>query len=91
MRASDLHLQRSTETLLGFLRGITCDDHLSDMEIARLRGWLDTHDALRTHWPFDEITARLDSILSDSIVDEDERADLLEWCADLSLDTHPAY
>lgn len=91
MHASDLHLQRSTETLLGFLRGITCDEHLSDSEIAQLQGWLETHHALRKHWPFDEVTSRVESILQDSIVDEDERADLLEWCADLSLDTNPAY
>lgn len=91
MRASSLHLQRSTEALLGYLRGITCDDHLSDLEIANLQGWIDTHDALRQYWPFDELTARLESILRDSVIDEDERAELLEWCADLSLDTNPAY
>ncbi|MBX3180408.1 MAG: hypothetical protein KF886_23920 [Candidatus Hydrogenedentes bacterium] len=91
MRASSLHLQRSAEALLGYLRGITCDGHLSDLEIANLQGWLETHDALRQHWPFDELSARLESILRDSVIDEDERAELLEWCADLSLDTNPAY
>jgi len=91
MRTADLHLQRSTETLLGYLQGIACDDHLSDLEIANLQGWLETHHALRQHYPFDEITVRVESILQDSVIDEEERADLLEWCADLSLDTHPVY
>jgi len=91
MRTAQLHLQRSTETLLGYLQGITCDDHLNDLEIANLQHWLETHDALRQHWPFDEITARVQTILQDSVIDEEERADLLEWCADLALDTHPAY
>ncbi len=52
MRTAQLHLQRSTETLLGYLQGITCDDHLSDLEIANLQGWLETHHALRQHGPF---------------------------------------
>ncbi len=53
MRTAQLHLQRSTEALLGYLQGITCDDDLSDLEIANLQGWLESHHALREHGPFD--------------------------------------
>jgi hypothetical protein len=91
MMARDIHLQRSTENLLGYLQGVVADDHISDLELAKLQEWLIDHAELRHEWPFSELISRLETMISDCVIDEHERAELLEWCADLSLPDHIGY
>ncbi len=81
--------------LLGFLSGISADGMLCDMEIERLSSLLQQDKALTRMWPASAIKKRLDAILADDIVDEEERKELLDLIKAISgqsmLDTGLAY
>ena len=90
MRASSPHLQRGAEALLGYLRGSPATATSSDAKsptsgLARNPRRPPTALALR------RTQCAVGIHPADSVIDEDERAEHLEWCADLSLDTNPAY
>ncbi|WP_032096034.1 MULTISPECIES: NAD-dependent DNA ligase [unclassified Alteromonas] len=63
--------------LLGFLSGISADENLNDVEIEALNEMLESNDALTEGWPGNALKLRLDEILADGIIDEEERTDLL--------------
>ncbi|WP_375322762.1 BRCT domain-containing protein [Aliivibrio logei] len=67
-----------TNQLLGFLQGITSDDHLNDQEIMKLNDLLNKNNEATEKWPGNVIKTRLNSILADGIIDEEERTDLLQ-------------
>lgn len=81
--------------LLGFLSGISADDTICDMEIERLSSLLEKDKTLSSIWPANAIKKRLDAILADDLVDEDERKELLDLIKAVSgqsmLDTGLAY
>ena len=87
MLGHETHLQRSTDMLYGHLKGISLDDELNNDEIGKLHGWLESHESLCGQWPFSEIKERLDVILSDDVVDEDEREEG-QTDADQGVDGH---
>lgn len=64
--------------LLGFLTGIASDGVLNDREVAALSKWLDQHNAIRDTWPASVIIDRLNVILEDGLISEEEREDLLQ-------------
>ncbi|MBP3142254.1 BRCT domain-containing protein [Aliivibrio fischeri] len=66
-----------TNQLLGFLQGITSDDNLNDKEIIKLTNLLNENNEVTEKWPGNVIKTRLNNILADGIIDEEERADLL--------------
>ncbi|AAD22066.1 BRCT domain-containing protein [Vibrio cholerae] len=63
--------------LLGFLQGITADDSINDKEIHALNKMLNSNREVIANWPGDVIHQRLNKILSDGIVDDEERHELL--------------
>lgn len=63
--------------LLGFLQGITSDDSLHDKEILKLKDLLEQNEDVISRWPGDIIYRRLESILEDGVIDDEERSDLL--------------
>ncbi|EKF9304284.1 TPA: BRCT domain-containing protein [Vibrio cholerae] len=63
--------------LLGFLQGITADDSINDKEIHALNKMLNSNREVIANWPGDVIHQRLKKILSDGIVDDEERHELL--------------
>lgn len=77
-------VMRATEVLRGILAGISADYELSDPEIAGLEDWLYMHANLLAKSPFLEVRHKLDEVLADGIIDEDERQELLEWCFEFS-------
>ena len=77
-------VERGINVLRGTVAGLIADDVINDREIAALSDWLGIHANLLDQEPFREIAALLERILSDGKVDEDERAELLEWCQDFS-------
>ncbi|MFZ3501992.1 BRCT domain-containing protein [Vibrio harveyi] len=81
--------------LLGFLSGISADDTICDKEIERLSSLLEKDKTLSSIWPANAIKKRLDAILADDLVDEDERKELLDLIKAVSgqsmLDTGLAY
>ena len=67
------HLQE----LQGVLTGIICDDELNDREIYALQSWMETHTGLKGNFPYDKIYDSLEKVLSDNIITDSERDELL--------------
>lgn len=63
--------------LLGLLLGISADDEINEKEIYSLVNWLDTNQLIVEQWPASIIASKLDDILEDGIITEDEKKDLL--------------
>lgn len=72
------------QTLHGICHGIISDGVINDKEILGLNKWLKKHKHLRKHYPYDEITTLLLDILSDNIIDENERKILMAYFAQFS-------
>lgn len=64
---------RQIQSLIGLVNGIMADGHLNDAEILFLRAWLIENEKLTQAWPACVIHRRLDEILADGIIDEQER------------------
>lgn len=65
------------QTLLGICTGISADELIHDKEIIFLKTWLKEHAAVAMHWPGSTIAGRIDAILADGIISQDERENLL--------------
>ena len=63
--------------LLGFLNGISADNHLNDTEIHALLNILKSSSSLSSRWPGNALKIRLDETLADGVIDDNEREDLL--------------
>lgn len=68
---------QSLQELFGIIKGILCDNVLSNEEIFYLNDWMKSNTDLSGNYPFDIIFQSLDEILSDGIVTEDERKNLM--------------
>lgn len=80
----------SMQILHGILHGILADNILTDEEIIKLSDWITEHDYLNGIYPYDEINSLLKSVLSDGIIDEDER-DMLKAFFSEFIDTTLSY
>tara|TARA_R110000850_G_scaffold246847_1_gene371788 strand:+ start:937 stop:1842 length:906 start_codon:yes stop_codon:yes gene_type:complete len=61
------------QTLQGICHGILSDGIIKDKEVFDLNNWLQEHEHLNTYYPYDELRSLILSIVSDKIVDEEER------------------
>lgn len=66
-------LARSCESLLGICKGLLADGHLADSEILFLDTWLKENSDIATTWPGEVIYERVNTVLEDGIVTEEER------------------
>ncbi|WP_215407671.1 BRCT domain-containing protein [Vibrio gigantis] len=73
----DTNYEALINQLLGFLQGITSDDQINDREIDGLLSLLNSHPAILNTWPANIINHRLEKVLEDGIVDDNERTELL--------------
>jgi hypothetical protein len=80
--ATKTYIKKSIERLYGIIEGVSVDCTVNDEEIAALNKWLNTHEYLNCVEPFKGLDALLQDILSDGVIDADEREELVEWCAD---------
>ena len=71
-------LKQSMGALLGIATGLLADGELTNSEIGFLKSWLDQHDAIANEWPGDVIHARINAIVVDGVITEEERAYLVE-------------
>lgn len=69
-------LTSDLQILQGLCHGILADGTIHEKEIIELNKWLDNHEHLCNHYPYDEIRSLLLNVLSDGIVDEDEKKTL---------------
>lgn len=71
-------LTKAAVSLLGICAGILADGHLHDREVLFLSNWLREHEEVADVWPGSEIARRVEAILADSIITEEERKELKE-------------
>lgn len=79
-------ISKSFSQLSGIVSGIVADGHLHDMEIMYLRTWLTENSELRETWPASVIWRRINETLRDGVIDEQERAQLMDCLMQLSTD-----
>ncbi len=66
------------EELVGFLTGVASDGVLNDQEVEALSSWLDVNESVKDTWPASVIVNRLNNVLEDGIITEEECQDLLQ-------------
>lgn len=69
---------RQVSELIGIARGILADGNIVDAEIEFLQKWLVAHQDVSHNSVVAKLVNRIDEVLHDNVVTEDERADLLE-------------
>ena len=62
---------------IGFLTGVASDGVLNDQEVDGLSGWLNRNETIREKWPASVIVNRLNNVLEDCIITDEERHDLM--------------
>jgi BRCA1 C Terminus (BRCT) domain len=70
------------QRLHAILGGIISDGDVSKEELIGLREWLNSHEHLRTRWPFDEVDSLVISVLANGVVDESEQKLLRSFFAE---------
>lgn len=73
-------LDKAINMLRGIIMGINSGEAANEKEIAELTNWCSLHENLRTQHPFSELLPKVDTVLEDGEIDEDEREDLLWLC-----------
>jgi hypothetical protein len=66
-------LGRSCEALWGICSGIMADQELSDKEIRYLDQWLRDNKEIAATWPGDVVYTRVQDVLADGVITEEER------------------
>ncbi|HEX5277559.1 MAG TPA: BRCT domain-containing protein [Fluviicoccus sp.] len=78
---------QSLSSLLGIATGLLADGRLHDSEITFLNEWLKSNHVLSTRWPGDVIYSRVQEVLADGVITEDERAYLVDTLRKLTGST----
>jgi hypothetical protein len=76
-------LDRSINSLLGIIEGISIDGILNNDEMKFLARWIKDHQEKAERHPYNEILPLLAKSIDDGILDEEERADLKYACENL--------
>lgn len=65
--------------LNGIIEGVVCDGEVNELEIKRLKEWMDLYgDTIREHNPSIELCRAIDEVLDDGVVTEEEQKKILE-------------
>ena len=83
-------LHKDLNTLYGYIVGIQADGHVNETEIELLRSWINSIDTLRTKAPYFKLVAKINEIISDGVVTEEEAEDLI-WLCRSYLDHNSPY
>lgn len=70
------------QALQGIFHGILSDDTISDIEVERLRDWIDDNTILKGTYPYDELESIIKTILSDGNITEREKSQLKAFIGD---------
>lgn len=76
-------ITRAINELMGFMRGIVADDHISEGEAEKLAHCLFVNREAAEHWPVNVLAARLNRIYADKHADEEERKELAALLKDI--------
>lgn len=69
---------QTLKELASILKAISCDGMLAKEEIDYLTKWLKENDSLRGNFPYDRIANKLEEVLEDGIITNDESKELLQ-------------
>ena len=78
-----LNYTKSIESLIGIVRGVLADNSLHPDEVLFLDTWLRDNQELTLEWPGDVLAARIQSVLADGFVSQEELTDLKTMLAGL--------
>lgn len=73
-------LDKAIHSLEGIVRGIAIDGRVNRAEVESLLVWIKDHQQYQHRHPFNEVMQRLNRIVQQQIVDEEECADILWLC-----------
>ncbi|MBI1389264.1 MAG: NAD-dependent DNA ligase [bacterium] len=76
-------LDKSINSLLGIIEGISVDSNINKEEIGFLNMWLEEHQELRERHPYSELIPVVENALSDGILAVEEQQDILWLCEKL--------
>ncbi|MGA0570053.1 BRCT domain-containing protein [Variovorax sp. VNK109] len=79
-------VDKAVNSLLGLVEGISIDGQINAREITLLRIWLEDHEELSKRHPFSELVPAVARALQDSVIDKEEREDLVWLCKKLRDD-----
>lgn len=80
---------QALQTLLSTISQIISDGKLSDSDILDLRYWMDANKHLSGNYPFDKIYSIIDDILSDGVIEDQEKDQLLSFLSNEKICDHP--
>jgi len=75
---------KATQTLLGICSGLMADATLNNKEISYLQTWLAENKNVTNTWPGSAIASRINEIMADGIITENERSDLVSMLSEIS-------
>lgn len=78
------NLTKAIHSLLGICSGITADNHLHDAEIHFLATWIIDNRDVTECWPGSVIRQRVEHVMADGVITEEEREQLLTTLKELS-------
>jgi len=73
-------LEKSVNSLLGMIEGISIDGLVSASELELLKLWLDEHEDLQDNHPYNELIPVVASAVEDKILSEEERDEIVWLC-----------
>lgn len=73
-------LEKSINSLLGIVEGISVDSKVNESELGFLHLWLDEHRELADRHPFNELVPVIYRAVKDGVLTEEERQDILWLC-----------
>lgn len=73
-------LEKSVNSLLGIIEGISIDGAINASEYGFLRLWLNEHAELQDRHPFNELVPVVQAAMADGVLTQDEQEDIIWLC-----------
>lgn len=73
-------LEKSINSLIGLVEGISIDSHINDGEVGFLNHWLSEHQELWDKHPFNELIPVVSQAIADGVLSDEEKKDILWLC-----------
>lgn len=73
-------LDKSVNSLVGLIEGISIDGSINTSELGFLKLWLADHTELQNRHPFNELVPVVQAAVADGVLTQDEREDVIWLC-----------
>lgn len=78
--AGKARLEKSINSLVGIVEGITVDSEINEAELGFLENWLSEHRELSGRHPYNQLVPVVVKAIEDGVLSDDEREDILWLC-----------